>query len=47
MKQENEIIRIIRQRTKLTQIDFAKNIDRNPKTFQDYEYGRINVSKNM
>ncbi len=43
----NEIIKIIREWTELTQRDFAKTIDRSPKTYQDYEYGRINVSLEM
>lgn len=43
----NEIIKIIREWTELTRKDFAKTINRSPKTIEAYEYGSINVSLEM
>ncbi len=39
-----DIIKILREWTELTQKEFAKSIHKSPKTIQDYEYGRANVS---
>lgn len=40
----NEVVRIIREWTELTQEEFAKSINRKERTIEDYEYGRINFS---
>ena len=42
--QPKEIIKFIREWTKLTQSDFAKSIQRSKKTIEGYEYGTINIS---
>lgn len=39
-----DIIKILREWTELTQKEFAESIHKSPKTIQDYEYGRANVS---
>lgn len=40
----NEVAKIIREWTELTQADFAKSIHRSPKTIEGYEYGTRNIS---
>ena len=40
----NEIIKIIRQNTKLTQEEFAKKINKSRHTVQSYELGRNKMS---
>lgn len=43
----NDIFRIIREWTELTQKDFAKTINRSTRTVQDYEAGITKYSFNM
>lgn len=40
----NEIIRIFREWTELTQKDFAKRINKSKRTVEDYESGKINYN---
>ena len=40
----NEIVKILREWTELTQEEFAKSINRRKRTLEDYEYGKINYS---
>ncbi len=40
----NEIIKIIREWTELTQKDFGKSINRSQRGIQDYEAGRRNFN---
>ena len=42
-----EIIKIIREWTELTQADFAKTINRSRKTVEAYEYGKVKFSFEM
>ncbi len=43
----NDIFKIIREWTNLTQADFAKSIDRSTRTVQDYEAGLTKYSMKM
>ena len=47
----NEVIKIIRQWTNLTQKEFGKTINKKERTIQDYESGRrryyVNTLKNI
>lgn len=43
----NDIFRIIREWTELTQNDFAKTINRSTRSVQDYEAGITKYSINM
>ncbi len=43
----NDIFRIIREWTNLTQKDFAKSINRSTRSVQDYEAGITKYSMNM
>lgn len=43
----NDIFRIIREWTELTQKDFAKTINRSTRSVQDYEAGITKYSINM
>ena len=43
----NDIFRIIREWTELTQKDFAKTVNRSTRSIQDYEAGITKYSMNM
>lgn len=43
----NDIFKIIREWTELTQKDFAKTINRSARSIQDYEAGITKYSMNM
>ena len=45
--ESKDIIKIIREWTELTQVDFAKSINRSRKTVEAYEYGKVKFSFEM